>query len=166
VRKLNYINKLVENISKEIDLLLNEQFTKSEKKDVSKKITKLKTDVDDLKSKIQGLGYSSDFPYKRCEIYFDGEYELPIPEYGLEEEKRTLKGDMFFKVIGGDIDNKKIYLKTRSMENTFFKILIKGFKSFETLKLQKGTALLLYKDDERFFENNEVDIIFEFNKLK
>jgi len=166
VEKLNYINKLIENISNEIDFLLNEQFTKSEKKDISKKITKLKLDVEDLKNKIRNFDSESDFPYKRCEIRFYGEYELPIPEYGLDEEKRTLKGEMFFKIIGGSIDDKKLYLKTTSMENNSFKILIKDFKSFETHLYLNGTALLLFKDDERLFKNNEVDIVFEFIRLK
>jgi len=158
-------NQIINEINRYIDLLLFEQDShKEDILDVKSDIEKLRADIEKYKKSLSrgGDDDSYSFPYKRCRIEFKEKYELELPEYGLEDIKRTLEGEMYFNIIGGSVVDKTIYLQTTSLRESNFEIKISDFKKFKTFSKQKGDANLIYK---RRYEGEKVEIKFEFTKL-
>ncbi len=155
-------NEIINYMNNYIDLLLEQNYSQE------------KSEILDIKSEIEGLrdeiydyyntsNLDVSFPYTFCRIVFDGEYELELPKYGLKKINRTLKGEMFFDIIGGSIEKNTIFLKTTSLENTSFEIKLTNFDTFELFKRQIGYANLVYN---KIYEGNEEKIKFKFVNLK
>jgi hypothetical protein len=168
-------NQIINEINRYIDLLLFEQDNQEDNSDddnvvsykedildVKSDIEKLRADIERYKKSLMGDDDSYSFPYKRCRIEFKEKYELELPEYGLEDIKRTLEGEMYFNIVGGSVVDKTIYLQTTSLRESNFEIKISDFKKFKTFSKQKGDANLIYK---RRYEGEKVEIKFEFTKL-
>ena len=163
-------NQIINEINRYIDLLLFEQDNQEDNSD-DDNVVSHKEDILDVKSDIEkykkSLYRGSDddsysFPYKRCRIEFKEKYELELPEYGLEDIKRTLEGEMYFNIVGGSVVDKTIYLQTTSLRESNFEIKISDFNNFKIFYKQKGDANLIYK---RRYEGEKVEIKFEFTKL-
>ena len=89
-----------------------------------------------------------------------GEYELTLPKYGVESFDRTLKGEMYFKVIGGNSEYMDI--KTSSFPDTF-KIRL-TYDTLEEYKKQRGDAFLIYQRGTQYLEGEETKINFTILK--
>jgi len=164
---MNKSNEIINYINKHIDFLLEQNLTKKQKEKYKKEFSDILSQIEDIKSLLGTYTKEKEedtkFPYNYCEIVFDSEYTLPIPQYGLDKVFRTLKNRMFFNILDGDLNYKYLELKTKSLENTFFKIIIEDFTTFETYKRQKGQSYLTYKDK---LVGQKVDIVFSFRNLK
>ena len=91
---INHHNKIIQDINKTIYYLV-EQSDEERRSDVSS----IRSDILDLRD----LLYSNDktdIGFSKIRIRFFGEYKLKLPKYGIESFDRTLKGEMFFKVLG------------------------------------------------------------------
>ena len=106
---LNYHNKIIKTLNDDIIKLLPEDSRK-------RKLKKMYDEVQVLKKQVRGVP-SKSLGFSYVEIDFIGEYELKLPEYGIEEFDRKLKGGMYFKVVGGT--NTYMDLRTSSMPKEF-----------------------------------------------
>ena len=91
----NSIEKYINTI-KDINFTINSLFEQS---DIEKK-----RDIDELRSEIEylkSLISTKDFDFGKIYIKFDNDYELELPKYGYRTFDRTLKGVMYFTVLGG-----------------------------------------------------------------
>jgi len=143
---IEYHNHIIELIKKNIDYSLNETMSDTERKEYHSELKSMRNDIISIRKSIQGDS-DENFPYNSVEIDFEGEYVLEIPKYGLEEFHRTLKGWMYFKVVGGSINSNGggwMNIRTKSMSNDF-KIRL-NVKTFETGKRNRGSAYIIYKN--------------------
>lgn len=155
-------NDIINYINEYIDILLEEKISKRQTKKVQSDIDFIRGKIEKIKTKYLDKP-NEDFPYKKCRIEFNGEYTLPIPKYGLDEVYRTLKDTMYFSIIDGDLDNGILDLKTKSLENTFFKIRLENIKTFSLNENNKSDAYLIYKNT---YKGEKEKISFKFKKLK
>ena len=153
----NSLKKYI-NIINDINLTINTLCEQSDEK--------IKSDIDELRDEIsylRNLFYekqNTGFDFKKITIRFLGEYELTLPKYGVESFDRTLKGEMFFKVIGGNSEYMDI--KTNSFPDTF-KIRL-HYDTLEEYKKQRGDAFLIYQRGTQYLEGEETKINFTILK--
>ncbi len=159
---MNESNDIINYINDYIDILLEEKISKRKTKKVQSDIDFIRGKIEKIKSSFLGKT-DKDFPYKECRIEFYSEYKLPIPKYGLDEVYRTLKDTMYFTIIGGDLENGILDLKTKSLKNTYFNIRLENIKTFSTNKNNKSDAFLVYKN---IYAGDKEKIIFKFKSLK
>jgi hypothetical protein len=149
----NSIEKYIDTI-KDINLTINYLFEQSD--------DGIKSDIDEIKDEIsylRNLFYEKqkiNIDFDKITIRFLGEYELKLPKYGVESFDRTLKGEMYFKVLGGS--KKYIDIKTNSFPNTFkIRLFYKTLKEYTT---QTEEGYLIYERGTEFLVGEEVKMNF------
>ena len=150
----NSIEKYINTI-KDINLTINSLFEQS---DIEKK-----RDIDELRSEIEylkSLISKKDFDFQKIYIKFDGEYELELPEYGYRTFDRTLKGVMYFMVLGGT--DYYIDIATNSLPERF-KIRLE-YNTLDEFKRQRVDAYLIYSETGRVLEGEKTKITYEITK--
>ena len=150
----NSIEKYINTI-KDINLTINSLFEQS---DIEKK-----RDIDELRSEIEylkSLISKKDFDFEKIYIKFDGEYELELPEYGYRTFDRTLKGVMYFMVLGGT--DYYIDIATNSLPERF-KIRLE-YNTLDEFKRQRVDAYLIYSETGRVLEGEKTKITYEITK--
>ena len=150
---LKYHHKLVNELNDSITSLL-EQSDEEKKKDVES----IRQDINDLRNLINTDNNSLGF--KKIRIRFEEEYELKLPKYGIESFDRKLKGEMYFKVVGGS--KTFMDLQTSSMPYTF-KIRL-TYKTLDEYKNQRGNAFLIYKRGREKLVGEEIKIDYKIIK--
>ena len=93
-------------------------------------------------------------------IKFDNDYELELPEYGYRTFDRTLKGVMYFTVLGGT--DYYIDISTNSFPERF-KIRLE-YKTLDEFKRQRGDAYLIYSETDRVLEGKKTKVTYEITK--
>lgn len=150
-----YHSNLIKDLNETIQSLL--EVSDAEKRS---DIASIRRDIEDIKNRLnQNSG--GDFPYNKIRIRFENDYELKLPKYGLESFDRTLKGEMYFSILGGN--DEYMDIKTNSFPETFRIRLY--YKTLETYTKQKGKALLIYKRGREKLQGDETTIIFKIIKL-
>ena len=151
---INHHNKIIQDINKTIYNLV-EQSDEERRSDVSS----IRSDILDLRDLLYAND-KTDIGFSKIRIRFFGEYELKLPKYGIESFDRTLKGEMYFSVLGGG--NDYIDIKTSSFPNTF-KIRL-HYNTLDELKNQKGEAYLIYRRGTQYMEGDDTKIQFKIIK--
>ena len=151
---INHHNKIVRDINKTIYNLV-EQSDEERRSDVSN----IRSDIQSLRDLLYGEN-SDGVNFSKIRIRFFDEYELKLPKYGIESFDRTLKGEMYFKVVGGG--NGFIDIKTNSFPDTFRIRLF--YSTLDELKNQKGDAYLVYRRGTQYMEGDETKIQFKIIK--
>jgi hypothetical protein len=152
---IEYHNKVINQINQTISIL-TEQSDDERKSDVNQ----IRSDIEDIRSMIYDLKTSSSIDFSRITLDFYNEYELSLPKYGLESFDRSLKGEMYFSVLGGNDDY--IDIKTNSFPISFRIRLY--YETLKTMKRQYGKAFLIYKSGTERLEGEETEIIFKIIK--
>ena len=151
---IEYQNSIIKEINENINNLIPENSRKRKLKKMYDEVQVLKKQVRDVPSKSLGFSY--------VEIDFVGEYELKLPEYGIEEFDRKLKGGMYFKVVGGT----KTYmdLRTSSMPTEF--IIRLHYTTLKEFKKQSGKGLLIYRRGREKSYGPDQTISYSIRKKK
>jgi hypothetical protein len=152
---INYHNKIIQDINKTIYHLV-EQSDKERQSDV----TSIRSDIIDLRDLLFKKNNSTDIGFSKIRIKFFNEYELKLPKYGVESFDRTLKGEMYFNVLGsgdGFID-----IRTSSFPNSFRIRLF--YNTLEEYKAQKGEGYLIYRRGTQYMEGDETKLLFKIIK--
>ena len=150
----NSIEKYINTI-KDINITINSLFEQS---DIEKK-----RDIDELRSEIEylkSLISTKDFDFGKIYIKFDNDYELELPKYGYRTFDRTLKGVMYFTVLGGT--DYYIDIATNSFPERF-KIRLE-YKTLDEFKRQRGDAYLIYSETDRVLEGEKTKVTYEITK--
>ena len=150
---INKQHKIIDEINSSISKLL-EQTDKKKQKDVAG----IRSDIDYLRT----LLYSSKdgFDFNTIRIRFEEDYELKLPKYGVESFDRTLKGDMYFSVLGGN----DVYMdiKTSSFPETFrIRLEYQTLREYEN---QYGVGYLIYSRGTQRLEGEDTKIYFKILK--
>jgi len=150
--KIEYYNKLIKEINNNITLLLKESPSQS------KQLRKMYDEVQELKRSLRknSLGFSY------IEIDFDGEFELQLPKYGIENFDRKLKGLMYFKVVNSN--NNYMDLRTSSMPKTF--VIRLYYSTLKDFKKQREKGLLIYRRGREKLIGPEESINYSIRKKK
>ena len=151
---VNYQNKIIQDINKTIYRLM-EQSDEERRSDVAS----IRSDIQSLRDLLYGSD-NNGINFSKIRIRFFGEYELKLPKYGIESFDRTLKGEMYFKVVGGG--NGFIDIKTNSFPDTFRIRLF--YSTLDELKNQKGDVYLVYRRGTQYMEGDETKIQFKIIK--
>ena len=150
---INKQHKIINEINSSISKLL-EQTDEKRQKDVDG----IRSDIDYLRSLLYSSKDGLDFNTIR--IRFEGDYELKLPKYGVESFDRTLKGDMYFSVLGGN----DVYMdiKTSSFPETFrIRLEYQTLREYEN---QYGVGYLIYNRGTQKLEGEETKIYFKILK--
>ena len=150
---INKQHKIINEINSSISKLL-EQTDEKRQKDVDG----IRFDIDYLRSLLYSSKDGLDFNTIR--IRFEGDYELKLPKYGVESFDRTLKGDMYFSVLGGN----DVYMdiKTSSFPETFrIRLEYQTLREYEN---QYGVGYLIYNRGTQKLEGEETKIYFKILK--
>jgi hypothetical protein len=126
----------------------------------SEDITDIRREIEDLR-KLLGLSQTDNFPYKSIRIKFNSDYELKLPKYGIETFDRKLKGEMYFKILGGN--DQFMDIATNSFPKTF-KIRL-YYKTLELFKSQNGKTFLIYERGREKLQGVETSIDFKIVKI-
>ena len=151
---INHHNKIIQDINKTIYYLV-EQSDEERRSDVSS----IRSDILDLRDLLYAND-KTDIGFSKIRIRFFGEYELKLPKYGIESFDRTLKGEMFFKVLGsgdGFID-----IRTSSFPDSFRIRLY--YNTLVEYKIQKGEGYLIYRRGTQHMEGEETKLQFKIIK--
>ena len=151
---INHHNKIIQDINKTIYKLV-EQSDEERRSDVSS----IRSDILDLRDLLYAND-KTDIGFSKIRIRFFGEYELKLPKYGIESFDRTLKGEMFFKVLGsgdGFID-----IRTSSFPDSFRIRLY--YNTLDEYKNQKGEGYLIYRRGTQYMEGEETKLQFKIIK--
>lgn len=142
--------KSIDEVNQKINLLIKED-------DVDKK------DIDYIRSEIN---YLRNLIRSKSEIYFDfdkiridfrDETLLDLPSYGVGNEDRTLKGKMYFNVVGGT--KKYLDLRTTSLPKSF--LIRLTYETLEPKEKQKGYGYLVFESGSQYLEGKEILIRYE-----
>jgi hypothetical protein len=152
-KTIEYYNNLISEITDTISTIV--EVSDEEKR---RDIDSLRQDIAYIRSLLYDTPNQIDF--KKIRIRFYGEYELRLPKYGVEEFDRTLKGEMYFKVIGGN--DEFIDIKTNSFPDSF-RIRLK-YKTLKELTDQVGYAFLIYSRGSERLVGDETKIDFRIIK--
>lgn len=150
---INKQHKIIDEINSSISKLL-EQTDQKRQKDVEG----IRSDIDYLRSLLYSPKNGLDFNTIR--IRFRGDYELKLPKYGVESFDRTLKGDMYFSVLGGN----DVYMdiKTSSFPETFrIRLEYQTLREYEN---QYGVGYLIYNRGTQRLEGEDTKIYFKILK--
>jgi hypothetical protein len=130
-------------------------------------LTKVKTNLTDLESKVRGIEKKSKKrSYSNVKIKFFNEIKLSVRSSS-DKTTRTLKGDMYFTVVGET--SNYIDIQTRNITKGVAIRLY--FDKLQTLMDQHGKVQLVYSENGNFSggvdrKSDEKDIKFRFNDLK
>lgn len=142
----------IEDINKIISILL-EQSDSEKKKDVDD----IRKEISDLRKLIQSKDSGNSLGFSKITILFSEEYILNLPKYGLDIFNRTLKGTMYFSILGGTDEYMDII--TNSFPDTF-KIRL----YYKTLKIyvpQENDAYLIYSRGTEKLVGEKIKVKFE-----
>lgn len=154
---IEYHNKVINQINKTISII-TEQSDDERKDDVEG----IRNDISYLRSLLYDINKSDLINFKKIWISFDGEYELELPRYGLRSFDRSLKGNMYFKVLGGT--NKYIDIQTNSFPDGF-KIRL-GYTTLDTGTRQREDSFLVYTEGNKILKGDATKITYQINKKK
>lgn len=150
---INKQHKIIDEINNSIIKLL-EQTDAERKKDVES----VRSDIQYLRSLLYNTNF--DLGFNKITLEFYDDYELTLPKYGVESFDRTLKGEMYFSVLGGTKDY--IDIKTSSFPNSF-KIRLE-YETLRELVWQNGYGKLIYESGSQFLVADENKIYFKIIK--
>jgi len=153
-KSIEYHTKLITDINQVISNIV-EQSDSNKRSD----ITGIRSDISDIRRLLQ-QDSPSDIGLSSIRIRFYGEYELKLPKYGVESFDRTLKGEMYFKVMGGN--NDFLDIKTNSFSD-YFKIRL-YYSTLNTYKNQRGKAFLIYNRGTQKLVGEDTTIDFKIIK--
>lgn len=157
IQTINDTEKELEDTEKETDS--EEDVERIEKLDddinrLSDKLDELKKSLDNIETEIES---DTDDGLKKVDIAFLKEYNLDIPKLKSPEFKRRLipksEGTMYFEVLGHNVEDKILFLKTRSFPDTI-KLKLK-YQDIDKTNIQSGTASLLYNSYSSQKHNTE-----------
>ena len=151
---INHHNKIIQDINKTIYYLV-EQSDEERRSDVSS----IRSDILDLRDLLYAND-KTDIGFSKIRIRFFGDYELKLPKYGVESFDRTLKGDMYFSVLGGN----DVYMdiKTSSFPETFrIRLEYQTLREYEN---QYGVGYLIYNRGTQRLEGEDTKIYFKILK--
>ena len=151
---IEYQNSIIKEINENINNLIPETSRKKKLKKMYDEVQVLKKQVRSVSSKSLGFSY--------IEIDFSGEYELKLPDYGIEEFDRKLKNDMYFRVVGGT--GSYMDLRTSSMPKEF--IIRLYYNTLKEFKKQNGKGLLIYKRGREKSYGPDQTIAYTIRKKK